>query len=410
MLIVFFTDNNDFSLALAFFSICSFFTASRKCHIPFEKNLSLLVSSILFVMFLMYRLMFQFETVQAYISQNTETQNYVIFLGGLLITIFVIGSRLAILPIKNSSNAYVLIINNRQVDFLAFLVFAPLVAMILMYFFRFNGSNYVDLYTSSDFAFSLIMKSKFISYSSMILLAISSEYDKKSFSVYKLALLLSTIVYGLLYGLRSPLLVYFLLFIYFYRTRINIMLFVFGILGTVVGFAFIGALRSNFGIDHNLLLSLVEPMLGLGEYVDTMVYALEIIEKESLSYGVSILTSFLGLSDPIANQYAMYIAPDYFEQGGGFGFFMLSEMLINFGVIGSFLVLFYMGYFFTRNFNQNSGLFLAVFKPMFFANVFSLIRNDIGTTFRGVVYTTLCALIIYIVIYSRFFLLRKKSV
>jgi hypothetical protein len=121
---------------------------------------------------------------------------------------------------------------------------------------------------------------------------------------------------------------------------------------------------------------------------------MEDLTYSSPLWGAGIAGSFLGVTEPMANTYAKMISQDYFDEGGGFGFFMLADLVINFGAIGAAIVLFLVGLVLVRQHYSNGLMSRHVLLPVLFANSFALVRNDIGSTFRGVVYIMLSVMLI----------------
>lgn len=389
------TGDEDLSLFITLCSIILHIILSKRTSILAVKNPILLLVILLFFVLFAYRLMFSVLDVQLYVVDDLAIRKKVVLYGTLLIQSLLIGATVGFITIrKKKTISYPRYFRNPSFKYLRNIAWLPLTANFLLYLFFFKGRAYVDIHTMNHGLVGLILKSVYFSYAAIILMAIGSYSDDKFFQASKWLLVGFVVIYGMLLNLRSPLLLLVLLFVYFFGQRFSTKTIVSSMLVLIMLFSIVGIARDQSGFQNIKIFSLVEPIFGIGEFADTLRFAVERSEISSPLWGTGIGGSFLGITEPFANIYAKITAPEYFADGGGFGFFMLADLVINFGIIGAAFVLFCLGLILVRLHYSKKLILSFVLLPVLYANMFAFVRNDIGSTFRGVVYIICSVLLI----------------
>lgn len=147
-------------------------------------------------------------------------------------------------------------------------------------------------------------------------------------------------------------------------------------------------------VDGGVGAGLLSMVIGLGEQANSMIFANNYIIENSPLWGMGLVQSFFGLAEPMVNEYSRSISPEYFAAGGGYGFFILADLVLNFGWAFSILAMFLFGYALMSVSRDRKGFFAVVLIAVVYANAFTLVRNDFGTTFRASAYTLVCVFLI----------------
>lgn len=382
------THDQDVALVIAaIFTMVYGGHCEKSGAVRLTRNLPIFMALMLLAVLGAYRVMFELTEVQSYIDDTAVVRADPVFIGATLIQLLLLGAFIGTFVNRPSLSGLSQPFTRIDPVFLEVIAWIPIFINIAAYVLVFRSLDYVEVHTASRGAGGLFLKSIYITYGAMILLALSDNCAQRSYSSVKRITVGCFLAFGLLFQLRSPLLFALLIFAYFYGHKFRFLTLVLAGVGAVVGFAVIGIVRDpNSLSDGTAMARVLTPVLGLGEFVDTLRFAINYVNNGSSLFGSGIIGSFLGTAEPVANVYARMIAPDYFDEGGGFGFFFLADLVINFGEAGACAVIVAMGYaiayIYARHGYSNRSLIL----PILYANVFAFVRNDFGSTFRGVLY------------------------
>lgn len=372
---------------------------SRLRGISLEKNFWLILMVLIYAILVSYRLMFSQVEVKQYLESATEDdQQHAIQLGITFLHYMILGGSLALFIRNKITASYKPLINHSERTILAVMAFLPFLLIFLAYIFIFKGADYVALHSSGSVYGALALKSIYISYGACINLfyIISSRpiiaQDKWLISIITFFYL---IFYGVLLQIRSPLLAYLLILFFFFGHQLSLLKIAVMITMLGVIFPLIAIMRSpgTYG-GAEISLTIVQMLLSLGDFADTLNFAKAYVSSHGISWGSGVMGSLLGYAEPIANEYARDISIDYFNEGGGFGFFILSDFYINFGIwLGGILAI-CTGAFFVWGQRRFYAYIPAIILSSFISNVFALVRNDLGSTLRSCLYTIIATVII----------------
>jgi len=371
------------------------------CHrsglMPLTQNTTVLLALILLVILGAYRVMFDITEVQPYIDTASVARRDPVYYGATLTHLLVIGACFGTILSKRPRGWIPGIPSQHSViafDYLRVVAWFPLILNLFVYFFVFRQLEYVEVHTLARGPIGFLLKTIYLTYGAIILIATGGYDQEKAYKLVKKLAVGYLIAYGVLFQVRSPILFVLLIFVYFYGRRFPIGALMLFALSAIFTFAAIGLIRDPFAMENGAAIGVFSSVLGLGEFTDTLRFALEETNSKAPMWGGGILGSFLGTSEPVANVYARMIAPEYFEEGGGFGFFLLADFVFNFGRAGAGLAIFVVGYWMAKLHGSGKGAWTYVFLPVLFGNLFALARNDFGSTFRGIVYVMLAVAVI----------------
>ena len=374
--------------------------ADRK-GISYNQNSALLIAVFVFLIMFFYLVMFDWIEVQPYLEVDDSSYAFVIRSGTSMLYALILGSFFALsfqmprsIPrtCANSSSS-------RQINILFVIAWIPLLINTVIYFVGFAGREYVEVHVASGPA-QLMLKGSYLSFGAVLLLCANSSPDEKIKQRLVYLTIGFTLVYGLLFKLRSPLIFYLLILFFFFGKQLSFrkLLLIFGIgLLFLIGVAL---LRDTTLANVDDPLKAFNMLANLGDFADTLNFAREYLNVHGPLLGKSILGGIFGFGDSLGNEYARNVSVEYFDSGGGFGFFMFSEVAINFGFGGGMLVLGFLGFGLIWIHRYLDRKIIKIFLATIFASVLSLVRNDIGSTFRGVLYTLVAAVVVQVLLNS----------
>lgn len=378
-----------------------FYLAKRATQqgIEFNQNPALLLIVFAFIIMFFYLVMFDWIEVQPYLDVDDESRSFVIKSGTMLLYSLMLGSFMALsvrfpywsLQIRENCSS------PRQIRVLFIIAWIPLLLNSVIYFIGYAGRGYVEVHAGGGLL-QFMLKSIYLSFGAVLLICASAGPEEKI--KFRLGLLSIgyIFVYGLFFKLRSPLIFYLLLIFFFFGGRLSFRYF---FLIFSIGLVFllgVALLRDATLVDADDPLKAFNMLANLGDFADTLNFAREYLHTHGPLLGQSILGGIFGYGDSLGNEYARDVSVEYFDSGGGFGFFMFSEIAINFGFYGGMFILGLLGFFLIWLHRYRDRKLIVIFMAVTFASVLALVRNDIGSTFRGVLYTLVAAGFVQIVI------------
>lgn len=368
--------------------------SAYKRGIPYTENAALIFASLSYFFILMYHIMFVAIVPLPFLLKATLTERYeatllslyfvnALILGGLL-SVFFSPPRERYRGFKVGQSIY---LSGKVIRQLFCIAWIPVVLSVIAYLAYFRTQPYVALHIDGGGVWGYGLK--FIYVSCAIICVVGLLEDDITKYKWKLILLTFALifVYGYLYKLRSPLMYYLLLLLFVYGRRLRLRsLILIGAIG-VISLAGIALIRDASLAESGVGTGLLDMIVGLGGQVDSMIFAKHYIDSNGIMGGMGFLNSFFGFAESMTNEYAKSIDLDYFNAGGGFGFFITSDFLLNFGVSFGLLAMLLFGYLLTSIRRSQSGFFHVAFLATVYAGAFVLIRNDFGSTFRASMYT-----------------------
>ena len=255
--------------------------------------------------------------------------------------------------------------------------------MYITFIFFARGYSYVELHSSLPSYVKLLFKARYVVVACVFLLLL--QYN--GLTVFqKRSLHLIIIAYGIFFlffmHMRMPVLFICLMYAYF---RLKEEMFTLRYMAAFGCVAFIMFLVEHIRLDEGMALSGIKtPVLitfvNIGVFMNTLEYARETLLINGAMPGVTILNVFRDFN--FASDYASQIAYDYFRNGGGFGFFYLSELMINFGVYGGWFFLLAFAFILTRT-GYSKNKYVLLLNILLLCSFFSFVRNDVSSALIG---------------------------
>lgn len=351
----------------------------------------------------MYHLMFGVLDVAPFLLEATdEDRRGVVFWGGIYVNAVLLGGFLAFLvsPFGRPNPPYfnaITPLSKRRTSLLLVFAWIPLILAACAYFMYFRGQPYVELHIDGGGVPGYALKFVYISFAVVLLLGLSGA----GLSQLKWKILWLTvafiIIYGLLFKLRSPLLFYFLLLFFLYGRRLSLVSILILGISVAIGLSAVALIRDASLTEGGVAGGLIDMVMGLGDQANSIIFAENYLNKNGAMWGVGILGSLTGLAEPLVNEYSRSISQSYFEAGGGFGFFIVSDFMVNFGSIFGVIFMAAFGFWVASIRRDYSQFWLVALNSVIFSNAFSLVRNDFGSTFRASLYTLFALMVIVFV-------------
>lgn len=371
----------SYSFYTQIFGLLAVLYISHKKELSIINSSAYVITMIIFLIGIFYKIMFSYIDVPIYFSFFGNDVEFVSSYVAFFVQFSCIGiifSQLLITPSKIKS----VYGESRSVAniFLIISLFVILISL-LNYIFIFRGVDYVEIHNAGGSGNKFV----YLYYAATILLLMKFEDDKKIIKKVFFLLVIFSFVYGVLLKIRSPLFFTILIFVYFFAPKNDTLKNVIYIFIGVILMSFIPLLRDSSLIEQGVGTGFLAMILGAGFQADTLLFVRDIVNDKGSDI-FYILKTLTGVEEPLPNFYTRSISMDYFNSGGGFGFFAVSDFFYSFGYWGALLVS--MGCSFClRSLEIVSGRYLSILLVSIYANSLNLVRNDVGSSFRATIYT-----------------------
>jgi oligosaccharide repeat unit polymerase len=283
--------------------------------------------------------------------------------------------------------------------FYALLAAVPLLANIVLYVLVFARQTYIDIHVAGFGPLKYVLFSVYLSFGAtllMLLISVSTRLRKAQRYVVAAVLLLWLITYGALYGTRSSLFMLLMLYLYVYSAKLRRSLIALLAIVASLLFLVMALFRQDAFVQPGLP-ALLSELLGLGGFVDNVAYALNTVAEQGVAYGATYLRVLWDISYSPGDAYSYEFAPQFAEQGGGFGFFYVAELILNFGTTGAAMVCGIAGYLLTRLALSTNPKLYWIVNPAIVATSFPLMRNEFSTSGKSLLYVLLGTGVAYVI-------------
>lgn len=380
---------------LSLLALLNYWDSKRALNERFiNRDAVFFISLLCQVSLLFYYIIVINEMGSNYLHVDDSRLNDVLFFGFLYVKLFLLGGSKKRFFMEDN------FIKNKRysVNNIFILGLAPMVIITFIYFVFYRGGNYVDIHLSKPLWVDILLKSIYITYAVIIVLGYYFSGDKRALRKIYILVFLVVLVNFFLLKTRSPAIFSVLLLIFIRNPNVSYLRY--GFIAFV--FASILGVLAIWRDDSSMLEgnfdNLLWMVLSFGEFSHTLSFLMDYEDIYSFGYG----RYWFG-DDFMANKYAFEIAPDYYMNGGGFGFFIVSDFIANFGIFLGGIVFWVIA--FLMNFiNSKKSFFSYVLSCCLFASSLALVRNEFIPTLKGVIYILVISYVI-----SRL-LIAKKSI
>ena len=218
--------------------------------------------------------------------------------------------------------------------------FVPLLLNLLLYYSSLRGSDYVDLYKAALGPQKYIMFLIFLTHGAFIRLFDGWHYLQAAHKISVVASVsLFLYIYVFLLPMRTYLFIFAMYAIYFFGRQIDWHVKVAILVSIIVLFSWMAANRSGTDDDIRTMGIAQGTAIAMSfgvELVDTVPWAYDEVQRQGPTWGLTSLSELVTTKYSPGNRYAQENTL-LFENGGGFGFFYIAELLLNFGYWGGIL-------------------------------------------------------------------------
>lgn len=397
-ILVLFTDLNKILITDLTVIVIFYLLYSRKVLSP--TNLSLAIISVSLFIFNMFGL-------NNYFAGNLEvrlpffhiTDDYIVSwcseYSALVITCLLFGALVAEWDTPKACLKYICNVKHNSFSFYCIVGFLPVIANYILFILVFRGSDYVSIHQAGQSSIKYLMFTIFFTYAALLILLRNYEsYTVKQRKLIIVLILLTIVLYGFFYNTRSNILVILLYLLYFFRHKISVLSTLIASFVSILLFITITIIRGA-GTNTSFYNAFIFNIVGMGGFTDMMAYSKQYVDNYGLLFGSSYL---LGLFDPsykLANWYAEESAFDFYSSGGGFGFYYLAELLVNFGYLGSLFAAFCLSFILFKISIRQNRFIKDIIAPSLLGYIIPLIRNDWSAAIKGPFYVILSVCILY---------------
>lgn len=286
-----------------------------------------------------------------------------------------------------------------------FAALIPLLLNVCLYYLNLRGLDYVEIHKASLGPQKYILFLVFVTHASFIRLfggwAGLSRLHKMALG---LLVCLFLWVYVSLLPLRTNLFMFgmysFYFFGGFFRWYHKVSIFLIGL------FLFSWMAITRGGMDDSLkqmdiAQGAVEEM-SFGITMGSMLpWAHDEVRRDGCAWGATYVLEMLSPEYSPSVRYVQDRAPLYAEAGGGYGFFYLAEMILNFGYFGALIGSCIFGIVLQVLSTTRISMVRSTILPALLGASFPLIRNDFMTTMKVPLYFVIaCVLLDCVALYS----------
>ncbi|HEV2484088.1 MAG TPA: O-antigen polysaccharide polymerase Wzy [Terracidiphilus sp.] len=276
--------------------------------------------------------------------------------------------------------------------------YVPLLLNLVLYNSSLRGLEYVDVQKANLGPEKYILLLVLVTHAAfMRLLAAWNYLGRNSRLALTAAMGLFLYIYIFLMPLRTNLFIFGMYVFYFFGRLISWRLKAALIAGGIILFSWMALHRSvawdnlrGMGFAQVTVSSL---SFGTG-MVDMVPWSNEQVQHQGATWGASYLMGLVSAKYEPSVRYVRDKAPQYAEEGGGFGFFYIAELLLNFGYLGGLAAAGLLGMALQKLSTTPSALVRSTVLPALLAASFPLIRNDFLTTLKEPMYMVISCLIL----------------
>jgi hypothetical protein len=274
----------------------------------------------------------------------------------------------------------------------------PLLLNLYLYYSALRGVEYVEIHKAGLGADKYILFLVVVTHAAFIRLftgwACLSRNAKYSVAA---AVVLFLFIYIFLMPLRTNLFIFGMYALHFFGGSIRWYQKVAFAMAGLILFSWIAMHRG--GMDDDLkdmdLAQGTVSAMSFGVVMAEMVpWAYQEVQTQGISWGATSLSELVTTKYSPGNLYAQDKSPAYFEAGGGYGFFYVAELLLDFGYWGGLLSISILGMGLQQISISQSVIIRLTILPALLGCSFSLMRNDMMSTLKMPLYLIISCLIL----------------
>jgi oligosaccharide repeat unit polymerase len=276
--------------------------------------------------------------------------------------------------------------------------FVPLLLNLALYYLNMRGLEYVDIQKANLGPEKYILFLVIITHAAFMRLASGWKYlGRNSRRASVAAVCLFLYIYVFLMPMRTNLLIFGVYSFYFLERLIHWRLKVGLLVSGIVLFSWMAVHRGEAGdpLKEMGFTQATVSALSFGTgMVDMVPWAYEEVRSHGVPWGTTYLLGLVSPKYEPSIRYVQDTAPVIADEGGGFGFFYVAELLLNFGYLGGLLGACLLGMALQKLSNMPSEVVRSTILPALLAASFSLIRNDFLTTLKEPLYIVVSCFIL----------------
>jgi hypothetical protein len=276
--------------------------------------------------------------------------------------------------------------------------FIPLFLNVILYYFSLRGLGYIAIYVAvlgpSKYIIFLIV----ITHAAFMRLFGGWTYlGRNSRLTLAAAVCLFFYIYVFLMPMRVNLFIFGMYSFYFLGRGIRWRLKVALLAGGIVLFSWIAIHRGSTDDTLNEM-GFAEATVSAMSFgtlmVDMVPWAYDEVRSQGTTWGLTSLSELVTTKYSPGNRFAQDKSPLYFESGGGYGFFYIAELLLNFGYWGGLLSVCILGMALQKISMTQSVIVRSTVLPALLGGSFPLMRNDVLSTLKGPIYIIISCFIL----------------
>ena len=282
--------------------------------------------------------------------------------------------------------------------------FIPLLLNLALYYLKLRGSGYEGLQEVGQGPYRRIFLLIIVSHAAFLRLLGGWPYlGRTARLTFGVAICLFLYIYVFLLSTRTNLFIFGVYVYYFFGWRIRWYVKVAALATILILFGWIANYRSVSyeGIKGSDFVGTVEGGIGIGTdfMLDMVHWANDEVRKNGCTWGATSLMATTNHNP--ANEYVEEKAPAFAEAGGGFGFFYVAELVLDFGFVGGLFGACILGAALQRISTAQRGVFRSTVLPALLGASFPLVRNVFLMTLKTPIYIIIgCVMLDRLAVYA----------
>jgi O-antigen polysaccharide polymerase Wzy len=276
--------------------------------------------------------------------------------------------------------------------------FVPLILNVILYYVSLRGQDYVEIHKTALGPEKYVLFLTFATHGAFIRLFAGWNHLKR---IHRLALAtavcLFLYVYVFLLPLRTNLFMFGMYGLYFFGGKVRWYAKFAIVAAVLLLFSWMAMARASssdalqdMGFGEGTLSA-----LAFGPVMADMVpWADHQVQSNGAAWGATSLLELVSIEYSPSYRYVEDKFSSYAETGGGYGFFYLAELLLNFSYWGGLVGVCLLGAAFQKLSDAQGPFIRLTVLPALLATSFPLMRNDFMTTLKVPLYIAIACLIL----------------
>ncbi|MFP5206111.1 MAG: O-antigen polymerase [Acidobacteriota bacterium] len=275
--------------------------------------------------------------------------------------------------------------------------FLPLLLSLVLFATRLRGLGYEGIQAVSQGSYKPVILLVLLTHAAFLrLFGGWASLGRTSRLFFGMAICLFLFIYVFLLSTRTNIFVFGMYLYYFYGWRIRWKTKMAAAAVLLALFSWIANYRSISygGLEVTGIEGIAEgASIGPEFMLDMVHWAYEGVQEKGPTWGLTSLVAAVSRQNP-ADTYVQQKLPSYADAGGGFGFFYVAELVMDFGYVGGLVAAVLLGYALQKVSTMESEMARLTVLPALLGFSFPLLRNVFLMTLKSPLYVVVFCIVL----------------